>query len=445
MLVRLWIILLLFSTFSCHRSLPSIQKIEKDHQDLESLGKSVLIHEENKLHFGPCEPSIAINPRDPREIVVGSVLKYVHYSRDHGETWETDVLDSPLGVYGDPVIKADPKGNFYYFHLGDPNSQGWDSPRFLESIVVQRSSDGGANWTKGSAIGPNPPKQQDKEWACLSPDGKKLYVSWTEFDKYGDKSETCKARIRFSQSSDQAKTWSDPITISSREGNCLDSDHTPEGAVPASDKNGNIYISWAYNNEIFFDRSMDGGISWLEADRQIGRQTAGWDMNIPGLDRCNGMPVTAIDLSNSPHQNTIYVVYADQKKDGSDTDIFLIKSIDKGDHWSSPINVFPNDQDRHQFLPWLSVDPRTGNVYIVYYDRSRYDDLRTDVMIAKSTNGGESFQHRVVSEKPFIPPGDAKFFGDYNNIDAFAGMVRPVWTAYYNGKLSIWTSNIYWP
>jgi hypothetical protein len=30
--------------------------------------------------------------------------------------------------------------------------------------------------------------------------------------------------------------------------------------------------------------------------------------------------------------------------------------------------------------------------------------------------------------------------GDYNNISAYNGMVRPIWTELHDGKLSVWTA-----
>ncbi len=402
--------------------------------------EAVMIYEEDGINFGPCEPSIAINPIDPREIVAGSVLRFVHRSRDRGRTWRTSVLESPLGVYGDPCIVVDASGKFYYLHLGDPEGTGWSSERFLESIVVQKSSNAGEKWSDGVAIGPNPPHQQDKEWAVVNPVDNSLGVSWTEFDEYGSKSDSCYSRILFSRSNDFAENWSEPVVISNLEGNCEDDDETPEGAVPAADKDGNFYISWAHNNKIFFDFSTNSGKSWQGKDRVIARQESGWAMEIPGLERCNGMPVTCVDISDSRYAGNIYVVYADQKANGEDTDIFLIVSEDRGKNWTDPVNVFPEDGDKHQFLPWMDVDPKTGNIFIVFYDRSAHEDLKTDVRLAISEDGGQSFESVVVSDSSFVPPGPLKFFGDYNNIAAYDGMVRPIWTAYYDGKLSVWTA-----
>jgi hypothetical protein len=80
-------------------------------------------------------------------------------------------------------------------------------------------------------------------------------------------------------------------------------------------------------------------------------------------------------------------------------------------------------------------------VYIVYYDRRNYEDNHTDVYLSYSFDGGNSFKEVKISETPFIPDA-AKFFGDYINIDAYSGIITPIWTRMDNGKTSIWTTVI---
>jgi hypothetical protein len=121
----------------------------------------------NNYEYAPCEPSIAINPTDTNNIVAGAILDRVYVSNDGGKSWIESELNSKHGVYGDPCIIANNKGDFYYFHLANPGDKGWGSDRFLESIVVQRSCDRGESWSDGSAAGTNAPKDQDKEWAVF--------------------------------------------------------------------------------------------------------------------------------------------------------------------------------------------------------------------------------------------------------------------------------------
>ena len=37
-------------------------------------------------------------------------------------------------------------------------------------------------------------------------------------------------------------------------------------------------------------------------------------------------------------------------------------------------------------------------------------------------------------------PDPKQFFGDYNNISAYDGVVRPIWTRNDKGILSVWTA-----
>lgn len=402
--------------------------------------KNIKIYEQqNTSTLGPCEPSVFINPTNTNNIVAGSVLDYVHYSFDGGKSWATNTLKSSLGVYGDPCVVADNKGGFYYFHLSNPDGTGWGSKRFLDRIVMQKSIDGGKTWSDGTNIGKNDyPKQQDKEWAVVNPFNDDVYLTWTEFDKYNSKDLNHKSRIKFSKSIDGGKNWSKAKSISQYQGNALDNDKTVEGAVPTVGTKGEIYVSWSYNEKIYFDKSLDNGETWLKEDIEVCSQPGGWKFNVPNLSRVNGFPVTSVDLSNSEYEGTIYINFSDQRNGTDNTDIFLVKSIDNGSTWSTPKKVNIDNTKTHQYFTWLSVDPKTGYIYIVFYDRSKYKNSKTDVVLATSKDGGKTFTNKTISEKPFTP-NTKNFFGDYNNIHAYNGIIRPIWTAFYNDKLSIWT------
>ena len=51
---------------------------------------------------------------------------------------------------------------------------------------------------------------------------------------------------------------------------------TTEGAVPAVGREGTIYVAWALDETIWFDRSEDGGNSWLEKDIAATAIIGGW-------------------------------------------------------------------------------------------------------------------------------------------------------------------------
>ncbi|MFM9986898.1 MAG: glycosyl hydrolase [Flavobacteriales bacterium] len=397
--------------------------------------------QENNFEYAPCEPSIAVDPTNTNNLVAGAILNRVYVSHDAGKTWSESGLESTHGVYGDPCVLANSKGDFYYLHLGDPEGKGWGSERLLESIVTQRSKDKGATWSNGSSAGANAPKDQDKEWAIASPDSKRIYATWTQFDKYESKVPTDSSNILFSATNRKAKKWKKAVRINEIAGNCADDDGTVEGAVPAVGPNGEVYVAWAVNENIYFDRSFDKGKTWMKHDIVAADIPKGWSQDIPGIMRCNGMPILVCDNSTGPNRGALYICWADIRNGESDTDIWLVSSKDKGTTWTPPIKVNDDNPGRHQFFPWLAIDQANGQLHIVFYDRRNYTDDQTDVFLASSSDGGKTWINERISEKPFTPISHV-FFGDYNNITAHNGIVRPIWTVYDDKKLSVWTAII---
>lgn len=399
---------------------------------------SVKIHEDDGV-IGPCEPSISINLKNNKNIVAGSVLDNFYVSNDGGKSWKKDRLKSSYGVYGDPVIRSDYDENFYYAHLSNPNPRSGYTEEWLDRIVIQKSTDKGKSWSDGSYTKPRSPKDQDKHWLAIDPEDNTIYMTWTEFDLYASQNPVHKSRILFSKSTDGGESWIDPIPLSQKEGNCIDDDQTPEGAVPSVGINGEVYVAWSFDSKIYFDRSFDRGVSWLEEDIVVANQPEGWTIEIPGLMRCNGMPVTGVDRSNGSDRGAIYINWADQRNGVDDTDIWISKSIDGGDNWSEPKRVNDDGIGKQQFLTWMAIDESTGYIYIVFYDRRHHDDETTDVYLAYSTDGAESFTNIKINSSSFKPHA-FKFFGDYNDISVVNGMVRPIWTQLNSKKLSVWTA-----
>ena len=397
---------------------------------LEAQYPNVLITAVNS----PNEPSICINPKNPNQVVAGSNTSNYHYSSDGGLTWSSGVLTSSFGVYGDPAIIADTSGNFLFLHLSVPS---W--PQWLDRIVCQKSVNGGQSWNNGSFMGLNGSKDQDKEWAVVDPVNNAIYACWTQFDAYGSTVPGDSSNIMFSRSLDGGASWSAAHRINREAGDCIDSDSTVEGAVPAVGPGGEIYVSWAGPQGLVFTKSTDGGVTWPGTNQLIGSIPGGWDFAIPGIYRANGLPVTCCDLSNGPYRGTIYINWSDQRNGENDTDVWIIKSTDGGSTWSVPKRVNDDPAGNQQFFTWMTVDQVTGYVYTVFYDRRNHSGILTDVYMAVSKDGGETFSNLQISETPFNPD-PAIFFGDYTNISAHDNMVRPVWTRLHNGSLSIMTA-----
>ena len=170
--------------------------------------------------YSQVETSIAIDPSNP------SVMA-------------SKTLTSKFGVYGDPVLTFDTKGQLYYFHLSD-----YKKGTHLDRIVCQRAKSVDGKFTKGSSPKPNGTKVQDKHWVIVNPVNNAIYMTWTQFDAYDSADPKDSSIIVFSKSTNNGRSWSLPVRISKFGGDCLDSDETVEGAVPAIGPNGEIYVTW---------------------------------------------------------------------------------------------------------------------------------------------------------------------------------------------------------
>jgi hypothetical protein len=394
----------------------------------------------------PEEVSICINPKNINQLSAGANIDNYYYSTNGGTTWSAGTLISSYSVWGDPAITVDTAGNFYYFHLTNPGAL------FIDRIVCQKSTNGGSTWSNGSFTGYSPPKQQDKAWGAVDfthdPRGNWLYVTWTQFDVYGTSNPADSSNILFSRSTDGGTTWSTPVRLNQIAGDCVDSDNTQEGAVPCVGPNGEVYVCWAgplsHNvPRLFFTKSTDGGSTWLANNIIAGSQPGGWDMDVGGIYRANGLPITCCDVSNGAYRGTIYVNYTDSVSSG-DHDVKIIRSTDGGLNWSSPIRVNDDAAGKEQFFTWMTIDQVTGYLYLVFYDRRNYSNANTDVFMARSTDGGTTWINERISDSPFLP-NSSTFFGDYNNITAANGRVRPMWTRLTGSGLSVWTALIDFP
>jgi hypothetical protein len=393
---------------------------------------------------GPNEVSICINPKNPNQLVAGANIDNYYYSNNGGTSWTQGTLVSSLQVWGDPIISVDTTGNFYYFHLVNGQS-------FIDRMGCQKSTNAGVSWSDGTFYQFNPPKQQDKEGVSVDfthgSRGNTIYVTWTQFDSYGTSNPNDSSIILFAKSTDAGASFGSIKRINQKAGNCVDNGYTMEGAVPCVGPNGEVYVAWsgalsAGNFKIFFDKSTDGGNTWLPNNIIAGNQPGGWDYTVPGIYRNNGLACTLCDISNGPYRGNIYINYTDSAGPG-DHDVKIIKSTNGGLNWSSPIRVNDDPPGKEQFFSWMAIDQVTGFIYTVFYDRRNYTNAQTDVYMAHSTDGGNTWINERISSSPFTP-NSSTFFGDYNGISAYNGKIRPMWTR-LNGSLSVWTAIIDFP
>jgi hypothetical protein len=360
------------------------------------------------------------------------------YTQDAGATWnESGSVTASNG--SSTYLTADAKGHTYFFWSAKTDAQGVASDAGIHRILVKKSEDGGNSWQENGFIAADVTKDQLYPRVTIHPRKHTLLAVWTQFDKLGLKEAACQSLVYLGRSGG-GKKWSPPIQVSRDPGDCMDGENRAGGATPVISMDDKAYIAWSNHETIFFDRSYDG-TTWLGEDLALTKQPGGWSMPVPGIGEVNGMPVLMIDNSTNPYHGSIYIVWADQRNGKDDTDIWIMRSSNRGDNWTQPLRVNQDAPGKHQFMPWSTIDQATGHVYIVFYDRREHDDAQTDVYIAYSVDGGNSFKEKKISENVFTPT-EGKPFSTQNAVAAHKGVITPVWTRSDHGQLSVWSAVI---
>jgi hypothetical protein len=288
---------------------------------------------------------------------------------------------------------------------------------------VRRSLDGGKTWeaepipVAEQTSSPGIPFE-DKPYIVADNSKSRyagnLYIGWTRW-------RLTDSQMVLSSSTDDGKTWSQPIEIDTHPGLPRDDNGAAEGFAGVVGPDGKLYAVWSQDDAIMLTTSRDGGKTFSRARAVI--HTAPIMFAIQTLERANGFPQIAID----PTGKRLYVTWSDYRN--GDIDVFLATSGDGGKHWSTPVRVNndPVHNGAEQFFQWLAVDPTDGSIDVIFYDR-RVDPQNSKqiVVLARSTDEGRSFTNYTWTDTPF--EASDVFFGDYSGLAAYGGRVYGIWT-----------------
>jgi len=385
---------------------------------------------ENSIFVDPEDIATSLNSNNSTQNPVGMLYGADYfYTHDGGDAWDGSIQGAGGTNSGDPAAAIGTNGHYFVGYINNGSGQ-----------TVARSVDGGQSWTyvQVAAKPPGFGSLLDKNhlWIDNSPDSPyegNLYSVWTCFGGADD------GDVDLSVSQDDGQTWSSPVNVSSAVGgsNCQGVNiHTgPEGQVYTAFA---VYDGGGDEHAIGFAKSVTGGLSFQPAIRAInnikGIRSSGTSKNM----RVNSFPSMTVDISGGPNNGNIYIVWANigvpGVNTGPDIDVYMIKSTNEGSTWSSPvrINQDPSGQGKEHFFPWITCDPETGTLSVIFYDDRDVAGNQCEVWVANSTNGGATWDNFKVSDVSFTPqpiPGlAANYFGDYLGISAKGGIVYPCWT-----------------
>lgn len=384
------------------------------------------------------EPSIAINPINPSQMVIGwrqfdnitSNFRQAGwaYSSDAGQTWAFPGSIEPGVFRSDPVLDCDLSGNFYY------NSLTIDSANtFLCKIF--KSTDGGVTWDTGVDAGGG-----DKEWMIIDktsgPGNGNIYSTWSQF------SSSC-APGSFTRSTTAGTSFE----------NCTEVLNQPQLGTMVVGNSGEVYIC---------GQNVISG-SGVNVTKSINAQLSGslisWDtivaVSLDGDIRSGGInPVGLIgqanidvDRSNGVGQDNVYLLATVVRISNSDPgDAMFVKSTDGGLTWGAPVKL--NDDtsiSNTQWLGALSVAPN-GRIDIVWLDTR--DNPGSDSSALYYTYSNDQGTTWSINEKvsdsfdPHIGYPNQDKMGDYFHLISDNTGAHLAWVNTLNGEQDIYYSHI---
>ena len=394
------------------------------------------------------EPIAAVSPVDPSFIFASAVTininnffksEGVYTSTNGGLTWTGN--DTCTGSYylnhgGDPGVAITNTGRLILTHIGS----------LFPGVYSHYSDDSGKTWSDAFTVFSDP--VDDKGSLTIdndpgSPYYGKLYLVWVELAyPYG---------VQTSYSTNSGVSWSIPDTINrGAPGRCT-------GGSAATDRNGNVYVTWASVTNDFpvhedfagFASSTNGGTIWNYDQNIFDMNGINGTLSSKGNIRVNGLPQIEADNSGGERDGWLYIVTTefDKSPAGSDPDIILHRSTDNGNTWSEGIRVNQDqlNNGKTQYFPFLAIDENGGLNVLFYDDRNTTPDS-ADVFLARSTDGGDSWNEFEISGTRFKPKaiagGSSNYQGDHISLLPIGNKLHAFWMADYTGIYQVWSSII---
>jgi hypothetical protein len=372
--------------------------------------------------------AVGLNASTPSQPIVE---KYA-FSFNNGATW-TEKFNPNVTSDGqvwakefDPSLAVDKLGNVYLGSVYQVTSSNGDANGVYVNVAHLAANDltfsAAHTFPIETNLAANESSQTDQPWITVdnstSPYGGSVYALWQQHSANINQSTT----MLFARSTDQGKTWSTPMTISSTgQGNDF------LGAQLAVGPHGEVYAVYQVSThkftqaQFFLAKSTDGGQTFTSP---IAITPVFNDLTFASTYAKGTYPSLAV----SPVDGTVFVTYADQP-DGMSSQIEFIRSTDGGVTFSSPVVINDSLAGQH-FMQTLTVDGN-GVLHASWFDgrNSPTDSSKYDVYATYSLDDGTTFSPNARVTPSLLDSGGAQVIGDYAGIAAAGGFAHPVWVS----------------
>lgn len=349
-------------------------------------------------------PSVAVDPSRPAVVALADRIDTprfscsVSVSTNGGDSWRPLTLPLPPDAPNchQPDVAYDAGGKLLVLFTATGG-------RFNQPVGVWLQRFAGES-PEGPAVRVAP---AEAFHARMAVEGANVWVTWIQVDGAAEKPlgfATTPAPLRLARSTDGGATFAAPVTVSAGRRVVVPSPVVIGGGrlvVGALDLAGDFDDYEARHGGQGGPPSEEGWrvLTWTSVD---GGATFGPPVTVveqlvaPARIIVNLAPAPAFSRDPSL-DGRLYATWDAGRGDGRD--VFLSRSDDAGTTWSAPVAVAP--RPRGQFLPVVGVSPE-GRVDVVFYDRADdAEDVRAQVTMASSSDGGRTFRAATVSDAPF--------------------------------------------
>jgi hypothetical protein len=380
------------------------------------------------------EPSLAVDPTDPNNLVVGwrqfdNVASNFRqagyaYSHDGGATWSVPGVVQPGAFRSDPVLTADSYGTFFYYSLNS-----------LSSGDLFVSTDKGLSWS-----GPLSALGGDKEWMTADDTGGiaagNLYVTWnSQFT-------CCSEDTDFTRATDGA-TFQGPLALPSK----------AKWGTVAVGPDGELYSAGArIEDEAFPVPHLIMKSTNANDPAQVPAFGAAVGVGLdgetaygigPNPDGIMGQVWVAVDRSLGPTRGNVYTLGSVNPSGPDPLDVMFARSTDGGNTWSTPVRVNddPTNPHGYQWFGMMAV-ALSGRIDAVWNSTGNVTSTAiSELRYAYSTDAGATWSASL----PVSPAWDSlegfpdqEKIGDYNHMISDSRGASVVYAATFNGEQDIY-------
>jgi chitodextrinase len=249
----------------------------------------------------------------------------------------------------------------------------WGGPVTGTDVFFSKARDG-RTWTAPARVNNDAGGATQSEPSLTLDVSNNIYIAWTD-TRNGNND------VFFSKSTDGGLSFSANVRVNDVTTN---SQSEPSLAVDPTN-NHVIHMVWtdtrsAVNGpDIFYINSTDGGLSFNPASLRINTDATAVEQGAP---RVAVAPDRSVD-----------VVWRDPRNAAKGPDIYFAKSTDIGATWTPPVIVNDDAGAAIQAEPRIAIN-ETGAIFVAWTD-SRSANTASDIYATRSTNGGASFAANI--------------------------------------------------